>query len=171
MTAAVGKTKACVAAEAKTAGRKGKSQIVAKLQQAKVRCDPCDRTTLIFRKLPKDVTRASLLEMLDAAGSKGLYDFVYLPMDFKKGKVCGYAIVNFVANAWAEQARFHFEGEGVDLDWSDSHQGLDDLIQRYRDSPIMHTSMPETSKPIIFRNGAVAAFPCPTKMVETLSKN
>lgn len=168
MAAAVGKAKARAAAEAKTAGAKGKSQTV---EKPKASCDPCDRTTLVFRKLPKDVTRASLLEMLDAAGLQGLYDFVYLPMDFKKGKVFGYAIVNFVANAWAEQARFHFEGEGVTLDWSDSHQGLDELIQRYRDSPIMHSSMPEMSKPLIFRNGVVAAFPCPTKNIQPLSKN
>jgi len=172
MAAAVGKAKARAAAEAKTAGAKGKSQTVEKQpQQAKASCDPCNRTTLVFRKLPKDVTRTSLLETLHAAGLKGLYDFVYLPMDFKKGKVFGYAIVNFIANSWAEQARFHFEGEGVTLDWSDSHQGFDELIQRYRDSPIMHSSMPDMSKPIIFRNGMVTAFPCPTKKVQPLSKN
>lgn len=167
MAAAMGKAKARAAVEAKNAGAKVEKQP----QQAKTSCDPCNRTTLVFRKLPKNVTRISLLEMLDTAGLKGLYDFVYLPMDFKKGKVFGYAIVNFVGNQWAEQARFHFEGEGVNTDWSDSHQGFDELIQRYRDSPIMHPSMPESSKPIIFCNGSVAPFPSPTKKVQPLSKN
>jgi len=134
-------------------------------------CDASLRTTLVLRKLPKDVTRISVLEMLDTAGLKGLYDFVYLPMDFKKGKVFGHTIVNFVSNETAEQASSHFAGAGVNIEWSDSHQGFDSLIQRYRDSPIMHESMPENSKPIIFCNGVEAPFPSPTKEIEPLSKN
>lgn len=89
-------------------------------------------------------------------------------MDFKKGKVFGYAIINFVSNDSAEQANSHF---GANIDWSDSHQGLDELIQRYRDSPIMHPSMPEPSKPIMFSNGLVVPFPSPTKEIEPFSKN
>jgi hypothetical protein len=171
MAAAMGKAKERAAVEAKTAGARGKAQTAEKQPQQKASCNPCDRTTLVLRKLPKNVTRTSLLEMLDTAGLKGLYDFVYLPMDFKKGKVFGYAIVNFVANERAEQASSHFAGAGVNIDWSDSHQGFEELIQRYRDSPIMHPSMPETSKPIIFSNGLVVPFPNPTKRVQPLSKN
>jgi hypothetical protein len=169
MAAAMGKAKERAAVEAKA---KGKAQIVEKPPQPRASCcDPCERTTLVLRKLAKSVTRATLLEMLDTAGLKGLYDFVYLPMDFKKGKVFGYAIVNFVANDSAEQASFHFAAEGVNVDWSDSHQGFDELIQRYRDSPIMHPNMPEVSKPIIFSNGLMAPFPGPLKKVQPFSKN
>jgi hypothetical protein len=109
--------------------------------------------------------------MLDAAGMQGLYDFAYLPMDFKKGKVFGHAIINFVAPDSAEKANSHFAGAGATIEWCDSHQGLDDLIQRYRNSPIMHPSMPEMTKPIIFCNGLVAPFPSPTEEVQPLSKN
>jgi RNA recognition motif-containing protein len=168
MAAAMGKAKERAAVEAKA---KGKVQAVEKQPQQKPSCDPCERTTLVLRKLAKNVTRTSLLEMLDTAGMKGSYDFVYLPMDFKKGKVFGYAIVNFITNNSAELASFHFEAAGVNVDWSDSHQGFDELIQRYRDSPIMHPSMPETSKPMIFSNGLVAPFPNPTKKVQPLAKN
>jgi len=158
--------------ETKTACTKGKVHTVQRQpQQAKTSCNPCDRTTLVFRKLQVDVTRSSLLQMLEEAGFKGLYDFVYLPMDFKKEKVFGYAIVNFVDNACAEQASFHFGGEDANIDWSDSNQGLDELIQRYRDSPIMHSSMPDMCKPIIFCNGMATQFPHPTKHVKPLSKN
>jgi hypothetical protein len=109
--------------------------------------------------------------MLDAAGLQGLYDFAYLPMDFKKGKVFGHAILNFVANDCAEKANSHFAEAGANIEWCDSHQGFDDLIQRYRNSPIMHPSMPEMTKPIIFCNGLVAPFPSPTEEVQPLSKN
>jgi hypothetical protein len=169
MTATVGKAKKRAAAKAKSADAKEKAQTVEK--QQKTLCDPCDRTTLVLRKLPKNCTRTSLLEMLDAAGFQGSYDFAYLPMDFKKGKVFGHAIVNFVANDCAEKANFHFAGAGFLIEWCDSHQGLDDLIQRYRNSPIMHPSMPEITKPIIFCNGLVAPFPSPTEEVQPLSKN
>lgn len=166
MAAAAQKANARAAAEAKMVRAKGKVQTVER-QQVKTNCQPCDRTTLVFRKLPANVTRTSLLEMLDTAGLKGLYDFVYLPMDFKKGKVFGYAIVNFIANSWAEQASAHFGGAGANVDWSHSHQGFQDLIQRYRDSAIMHASMPEISKPMIFSNGVVTAFPCPTTNIKS----
>lgn len=171
MAAAMGKAKERAAVEAKSAGTKGRAQAVEKQPQQKTICNPCDRTTLVLRKLPKTVTRTSLVEMLDTAGMQGLYDFVYLPMDFKKGKVFGYAIVNFATNQSAELACFHFQAAGSSIDWSDAHQGFDELIQRYRDSPIMHPSMPEISKPIIYCNGLVAPFPSPTKKVQPFSKN
>jgi len=170
MAAAMGKAKERAAVEAKSAGAKGQAQTVEK-EQPKANCTPCERTTLVLRKLAKNVTRASLLEMLDTAGFKGLYDFVYLPMDFKKGKVFGYAIIDFVTNESAEQASKHFAATGVNTDWSDSHQGFDELIQRYRDSPIMHFSMPEISKANHFCNGLVVPFPNPTKKVQPLPKN
>lgn len=171
MAAATAKAKERAAVEAKSVGARGKVQTTDKQPQQKSFVDPCERTTLVLRKLPKNVTRASLLEMLNAAGMQGLYDFVYLPMDFKKGKVFGYAIVNFIANESAEKASFHFAGAGINSDWSDSHQGFDELIKRYRDSPIMHPNMPEISKPLIFSKGMVAPFPSPTKKVQPLSKN
>lgn len=171
MAAATEKAKERAAVEAKSAGSKGKAQKTEKKTQKKEICDASLRTTLVLRKLQKDVTRISVLEMLDTAGLKGLYNFVYLPMDFKKGKVFGHTIVNFISNEAAEQASSHFAGAGVNIEWSDSHQGFDSLIERYRDSPIMHESMPETSKPIIFCNGVEVPFPSPTKEIEPLSKN
>jgi len=168
MAAATGKAKERAAVEAKARGR---VQTFEKQPVQKAMCQPNERTTLVLRKLPKNVTRTALLEMLDEAGMQGLYDFVYLPVDFKKGKVFGYAIVNFTTNHFAEQASFDFEGAGVNIDWSDSHQGFNELIQRYRDSPIMHPSMPETSKPLIFSNGLVVPFPGAAKKFPPLAKN
>jgi hypothetical protein len=167
MAAAMGKAKERAAVEAKSA--KDKTQSAEK--QPKVTCDPSERTTLVLRKLPKNETRANLLDMLDKAGLNGRYDFVYLPMDFKKGKVFGHAIINFISNESAEGASAHFAGKGATIEWRDSHQGFDALIQRYRNSPIMHETMPEASKPLIFEDGSVVPFPSPTEEIQLLAKN
>jgi len=169
MAEAMGKAKERAAVEAKSAGTKEKA--VEKQQQPKPSCDPSERTTLVLRKLPKNETRTSLLEMLDRAGLKGVYDFVYLPMDFKKGKVFGHAIINFISNASAMKASSHFAGAGATIEWSDQHQGYDALIQRYRNSPIMHPTMPEASKPLVFAEGLVVPFPSPTEEIQPLAKN
>jgi len=165
MAAAMGKAKERAAVEAK------KEKAEKAPQQPKVTCEASERTTLVLRKLPKNETRSSMLAMLDRAGLKGLYDFVYLPMDFKKGKVFGHAIVNFVTNESAEQANSQFAGAGATIEWSDQHQGFDALIQRYRNSPIMHPTMPEASKPLIFSEGSVMPFPEPTEEIQPLAKN
>jgi len=171
MIAAMGKAKECAAVEAKSVATKDKAETAEKQPQPKVTCDPSERTTLVLRKLPKNETRTSLLAMLDTAGLQGLYDFMYLPMDFKKGKVFGHAIINFTTNESAEQASFHFAGAGATIEWSDQNQGFDALIQRYRNSPIMHPTMPEASKPLIFSNGSVVPFPSPTEEIQPLAKN
>merc|ERR1719367_2096902 len=41
------------------------------------------RTTVMLRNLPLDHTRDMLLHLLDTKGFAGMYDFIYLPMDFK----------------------------------------------------------------------------------------
>merc|ERR1712139_725567 len=41
-------------------------------------------TTLMLRNLPIEYDRTMLLELLDAEGFTGPYDFLYLPADFRK---------------------------------------------------------------------------------------
>merc|ERR1740123_2226645 len=43
-----------------------------------------ERTTVMLRNLPNDYTRDMLLALLDKEGFQGKYNFVYLPMDFKR---------------------------------------------------------------------------------------
>lgn len=54
-------------------------------------------------------------------------------------------------------------GEGCAAAWSEPLQGLQDLIERYRNSPVMHHSVPEECKPLYFRRGRPVAFPAPTR--------
>jgi len=52
------------------------------------------------------------------------------------------------------------------LGWSRPHQGLSALIERYRNSPVMHESLPDECKPMVFVNGARVSFPPPTRHVK-----
>lgn len=124
------------------------------------------RTTLILRKLPEDFSFASLLMMLEEHGFTGLYDFAYLPRNFKTSTSLGYAIVNFVSQERAEEALSRFAENNAS--YSDSHQGgLMMLIQRYRDSPMMHPDVPEEYKPAVFIGGHRVAFPPPSSSATT----
>lgn len=131
-----------------------------------------ERTTLMFRNLPNDYTRAALLELLDLQGFQTNYSFVYLPTDFKSFAGFGYAFVSFVNHAAAVQAKRHFQGfrdwrvrsqKVCDVDWSGAVQGLAAHTERYRNSPVMHKSVPDEYKPALFVDGVRTPFPPPTR--------
>jgi len=106
------------------------------------------------------------LQVMDTEGFSGQYDFVYLPTDFKRNVRFGYAIVNFVSARAARAASSLLEGhEGWTVEWSESHQGLDALIQRYRNSTVMHESVADVHKPLLFSAGIRATFPAPTEVL------
>merc|ERR1712110_1180317 len=71
---------------------------------------PCEATTLIVRKIPKSCTRSQLLALMDREGFQGLYDLVYLPIDFATRTGLGYAFVNFISEERASQFITHFQG-------------------------------------------------------------
>merc|ERR1712093_649541 len=53
------------------------------------------RTTLIVKNLPVGCTHNELRRMLDEVGLGGLYNFIYVPFDFKKNVILRYGFVNF----------------------------------------------------------------------------
>eukprot|EP00747_Dinoflagellata_sp_TGD_P201688 gnl/TRDRNA2_/TRDRNA2_75161_c1_seq1.p1 gnl/TRDRNA2_/TRDRNA2_75161_c1~~gnl/TRDRNA2_/TRDRNA2_75161_c1_seq1.p1 ORF type:complete len:395 (-),score=101.41 gnl/TRDRNA2_/TRDRNA2_75161_c1_seq1:140-1261(-) len=133
------------------------------------------RTTLMLRNLPNEYSREMLLTLLDAEGYYGKYDFVYLPIDFTSKHNFGYAFVNLVTQTHAEAFKNHFQGfsrwsmastKAADVTWSSTHQGLAEHINRYRNSPVMHDTMPDECKPVIFSNGIRAEFPPATKTMK-----
>merc|ERR1712039_342472 len=142
------------------------------------RCDKPDnseigRTTIMLRNLPSRFTRTNLIELLVDEGFEGSYNFVYVPMDFA-GKCClGYGFVNFKAPSDANRGWHSFAGfcnwdstSSCEVVWSNPHQGVQSLIDRYRNSPVMHDSVPEEWKPAYFVDGALVAFPAPTETVK-----
>jgi hypothetical protein len=114
-----------------------------------------------------------MLNMLDEEGFAGKYSFVYLPIDFKTHSGLGYAFVDLVSPRDTEQLRQHFEGfskwclqsdKVCSVSWSHpEQQGLSAHIKRYRNSPVMHGSVPEDWKPVLFADGQQVPFPLPTR--------
>merc|ERR1711916_258740 len=43
--------------------------------------------------------------------------------------------------------------------------GVEDNIERYRNSPVMHEAVPAQYKPLLFDGGVPVAFPAPTKSI------
>jgi len=135
------------------------------------------RTTVAIRKIPLHFTRDQLLQHLDAEGFAGRFDFLYLPIDFARCKNFGYAFVNLTSPEHARRViaaldgvswRQPGEGQAV-VSWSLA-QGLGPHIERYRNSPVMHESMPDECKPIVLEGGLRVDFPPPTRAVQRLRR-
>jgi len=133
------------------------------------------KTTVMLRNLPSGYSRSSLLELLAQYGFWGTYDFAYMPVDFGSGCCLGYAFVNFnlpceATRCWQTFNGFAAWGRPCDkvceLTWGRPHQGLWAHIERYRNSPVMHESVPDEWKPAVFAHGARVAFPAPTKKLK-----
>lgn len=123
------------------------------------------QTTLLLEDLPEDCTREKLLAVLDCSGLFGHYDFVFLPIDFQTTNLArGYAIVNFTSSFAA--SRFLEAGKAFcNISLHNQYQGLDSVIERFRNSPVMHGFVPDECKPVVFKEGYRCAFPVPTKPI------
>merc|ERR1712137_1384473 len=100
---------------------------------------------------------------MDSNGFSSLWNFLYLPVDFKSHVAIGYAILNFTSHAVAERAFATFNGFSAwkgnskkicEVSWSETEQGLDANIERFRNCPMnRRKGAPEECKPIIIENG------------------
>merc|ERR1712224_211658 len=116
-----------------------------------------------------------LLDLLDSEGFACGYDFVYIPVDFHTCAGLGYAFVNLVSPEVAQSFWGHFDGfrgwvvpseKVCVLNWSCPLQGLEAHVERYRNSPVMHHSMPEEYKPVLLSGGQRLTFPLPTRSIK-----
>jgi len=131
------------------------------------------RTTLMLRNLPNNYSRDLVIALLNEHGFFGKYDFLYFPVDFQTGCGLGFAFVNCVTHADAclvKEALNGFHKWSIPsskccaVGWSgNDQQGLAANTDRYRNSSVMHKSVPDSNKPIIFKNGVRSKFPCSTK--------
>jgi len=134
------------------------------------------RTSLMIQNVPADCTNTMMVEMLNSAGLSGKYDFVYAPTDFRTYTAFGYAFVNFTNNKNAVQALNVLGGltcstwseqkTALEVNWCETHQGLKVHVNKYQNSPVMHPSVLDEYKPLIFKNGVRQPFPLPTKVIK-----
>jgi hypothetical protein len=130
-------------------------------------------TTIMMRNLPKGYTREQLKHVLDHEGFYGRYDFLYVPYDFRTSTILGFAFLNLISPDEAQRFRKEFggfrrwgipSGKVCNLSWANmDQQGLETNIQRYRNSSVMHKSVPESCKPMILAGGVPIKFPKSSK--------
>merc|ERR1719491_341257 len=134
--------------------------------------DESARTTVMLRNLPCKLTRALLIGMLERKGFGEALSFLYLPIDFRKKTALGYAFVDLVHEQLVDAFWGAFDGiaewpipsENVcSVSWCDPHQGPEAHIERYRNSPVMHDSVPDSYKPVLLKDGRRIPFPKPTQ--------
>jgi len=133
------------------------------------------RTTLMIRNLPNDYTQAMVLELLESKGfGSNTYNFFYLPIDFQTRVALGYAFIDLahpslVQPFWEVLDGFSDwvvrSGKVCWVSWCEPSQGLETHIERYRNSPVMHDSVPDEHKPLLLENGCRIPFPKPTKSI------
>lgn len=133
------------------------------------------RTTVMLRDLPEAFSRSALLRLLDSQGFFGRFDFLYLPVDFKREKNLGYALINLVSPYEALRFTNHFEGfsnlgmatdKVCSVGWCSPQQGLEAHVERYRNSPVMHESVPSEWQPMLLSHGVPIPFPAPTQKIK-----
>ncbi|CDO63418.1 RNA-binding protein mei2 homologue, putative [Plasmodium reichenowi] len=122
-------------------------------------------TTVMLRNIPNKYTQNMLMDVMNEH-FKGLYDFFYLPIDFRNKCNVGYAFINFIHPYYAELFIKFFNNYKLNAFKSNKVcsvtwgrvQGLKANIEHYRNSAIMTIPIPQY-KPILFQNGIIVSWP------------
>ncbi|RDW89423.1 hypothetical protein BP6252_01455 [Coleophoma cylindrospora] len=102
------------------------------------------RTTIMLRNIPNKITVEMLIKIVNET-SFGMYDFLYLRIDFSNDCNVGYCFMNFedplnivpFIYARANQKWHHFKSDKVAEISYATIQGKDCLIQKFRNSSVM----------------------------------
>jgi len=133
------------------------------------------QTTVMLRDIPNNYSREMLLALLEREGfSKQVMNFLYYPIDFRLHAGLGYCFINFVAETDVHKFWSHFEGFSnwelpsrkiAHVSWALPLQGYEQCVGRYRNSQVMHHSVPDEFRPLLFKSGERIPFPAPTKTI------
>lgn len=117
------------------------------------------QTTVMLGGLPRSLTPAQVLEVLDKH-FEFCYDFFYMPMDFQSFTTKTHAFINFRRPGQALECAKRFAGF---TDWGSNAkskvpcraswaavQGYDANIEKQRKSSHIHENIPEDCKPWVF---------------------
>jgi len=135
-------------------------------------------TTVMLRNIPNKYTREMLIKQL-SVDFHGLYDFMYLPIDFKNKCNVGYGFINFRNQDACEQFVTNFHGVDVRkcLPGLNSRkvvevtparvQGLIENVRRLRNSPVMNQLQdhPEWMPLLFNERGVEEPFPSPDQVL------
>eukprot|EP00928_Gymnodinium_smaydae_P091040 TRINITY_DN7473_c0_g1_i3.p1 TRINITY_DN7473_c0_g1~~TRINITY_DN7473_c0_g1_i3.p1 ORF type:complete len:535 (+),score=74.16 TRINITY_DN7473_c0_g1_i3:76-1680(+) len=130
------------------------------------------RTTVVLMNVPFGYTNSRVLSMINSKGFAGMYDFVYVPMNYGAGSGAGYVFVNLLNPGIAESFLTVFEGFSrwsvksknvCRVVWAAKFQGLKANIARYRNSEVMLGDVPEEYRPQVFAQGRRVQFPPPLR--------
>lgn len=73
-----------------------------------------DTVTVMVRQIPRVYTQRMLVQEVSNRGFKGLFDFLYLPYDLRKGINVGYGFLNFTEPRHAQAFRKALDGAYLD---------------------------------------------------------
>lgn len=135
---------------------------------------PANYTTVMLRNIPNKYTREMLIKQLSIE-FLGLFDFMYLPIDFKNKCNVGYGFINFrTPEACAKfVSQFHNVDVRKCLPGLNSKkivevtparvQGLSENVRRLRNSPVMNQLQdhPEWMPLLFTKDGIEEPFPTP----------
>jgi len=127
------------------------------LNIGRVKSGQDNRTTLMIKNIPNKYSQKMLLASVDAK-FKGLYDFFYLPIDFKNKCNVGYAFINFIQPEYIigfyedlnNKKWEKFNSDKVCEITYARIQGKHNLIQHFQNSSLM--SEDKKCRPIIFHS-------------------
>jgi hypothetical protein len=134
------------------------------------------RTTLRLVNLPSGMCRDDVVCWLQTQGfSAGVdFDFVFVPMDTAGVSSLGHAIINMCTPHQAEGLLRRLQGfhswacgstEVLEIVWNAQEQGLNRLVERLRNSSVMHMRVPDICKPCMFSQMGRVQFPKPTRRI------
>ncbi|CAE7033180.1 ML1 [Symbiodinium natans] len=125
-------------------------------------------TTLCVFGWPAEWFAEDVLKTVEAWGCRGQIDFLYMPRDFRLGRSFGECFFNAISvdevlSLWAKMDGKWLRGQQLRVHWATKVQGLDALIEKYRNFSIMHSSVPWDAKPLLLTDGLHTPFPPPTR--------
>lgn len=126
----------------------------------------CPRTTVLISGLAPNCSRCGLWDLLASMDVHQDCDFLYVPVQFKQPHAGnGFGFANFSSEDAAQEARHRLEQRGFQVVFSE-HQGIEAHIERFRNSPVMHPSVPDEARPALYRDGLRVAFPVATRKIK-----
>jgi hypothetical protein len=132
------------------------------------------KTTLKLLNLPTNTSRDDVVDLLSQQGFQaGLhFDFLYVQRGLERKADVGQALINLCTPALADSMLQQLQGfhawscgNVLEVLWN-AEQGQSRLIERFRNSRVMHRLVSDICKPVLFsHHGDRVDFPKPTRRI------